>query len=407
MTGQQKNIILILIDAFRPKNLSLFGYQKETDKNLKEIAKEGIVFRNFFPGSNATAPSLTSIFTGKLPKNHGILHQFPYTTEQEVETMYGQRTFWLPSFLKEKGYRTIAIDWIGMFFEDGFDYYKEREEWQGENKIPTHFSPVKDTTDLAISEIKKRREPFFLFLHLWDTHFPFLTTEYQGEKKLDINEVLKEIEGEAQKDYYRKKVEVRGNELYSLKDMTAKYDAAITEVDRQIGKLCQYLKSEGLWDKTIFLVLGDHGTNLTEHNIYFSSCSLFDDAIRAPFIARFPGFGKAETEGLVQDTDIPPTILELLGEKAKEEWQFDGKSLIGLVAENEQIRDRVLFFDGLAQDVSGFRTKDRKLIFAKDPRCHLCKGSHHQEKEEYDLENDPEEKKNINLKVEPLKSDII
>jgi arylsulfatase A-like enzyme len=395
MMSQHKNIMFIVIDAFRPKNLSLFGYEKETDKNLKEIAAEGIVFRNFFPGSNATAPSLMSMFTGKLPENHGILHQFPYTTEQEVETMYKKRTFWLPSFLREKGYRTIAIDWIGMFFEDGFDYYKEREVWQGENVIPAHFSPVKDTTDLAISKIKETDKPFFLFLHLWDTHFPFLTTKYQGARKLDISEVLREIEGDTQKEYYRKKVEVRGNELYSLKDMALKYDAAITEVDRQIGKLCRHLKSEGVWDNTILLVLGDHGTNLTEHNIYFSSCSLFDDTIRAPFIARFPGFGRAETEGFVQDTDIPPTVLELIGEKAKDEWQFDGKSLVGLIERNEQIRDKVSFSDGLAENVSGFRTKDKKVIFAKDSMCHLCKGSHHREREEYDLISDPEEKASI------------
>jgi len=402
-----KNIIIILIDAFRPKNLSLFGYGKETDKNLKEIAKEGIVFRNFFPGSNATAPSLTSIFTGKLPKNHGIIHQFPYTTEEEIGTMYGQKTFWLPSFLKEKGYRTMAIDWIGMFFEDGFDFYKEREEWQGENKVPTHFSPVKDTTDLAISKIKEEAKPFFLFLHLWDTHFPFLTTEYKGDKKEDINEVLKEIEGDIQKEYYKKKVQVEGNDLYSLKDMVGKYDAAITEVDKQIGRLCQYLKEEGLWDNMILLALGDHGTNLTEHNIYFSSSSLYDDTIHAPLIAHFPGFSKAEVEGFVQDTDIAPTILELIGEKSEEEWKFDGKSMINLIKNNEEIRDKVLFYDGLEEDIRGVRTKDRKVIYAPSRKCHLCKGEHHKEWEEYDLKNDPEEKNNIYSKVGPLAENII
>jgi arylsulfatase A-like enzyme len=403
--NSKKNVVIILVDAFRPKNLSMFGYQKETDRNLKEIAKEGIVFKNFFPGSNSTAPSLMSIFTGKLPKNHGIIHQFPYTSEEEVGRMYAERTFWLPSFLKEKGYKTTAIDWIGMFFEEGFDFYKEREEWQGENKVPTHFSPAKDTTDLAISRMKEGG-PFFLFLHLWDTHFPFLTTEFSSEKK-DIEEVLKEVEGDVQKEYYRRKVQVKGNEIYSLKSMVDKYDASITEVDKQIGKICQYLKSEGLWENTIFMVLGDHGTNLTEHNIYFSSSSLFDDAIHAPFIASFPGFRKAEVEGFVQDMDIAPTILELIGEKSNEEWKFDGKSMTSLIKNKEEIRDKVLFYDGLEEDVRGVRTKDRKVIFAKSPKCHLCKGGHHKEWEEYDLISDPEEKNNIYSKVGPLAEKII
>src|SRR3989338_5363215 len=130
----KNNIVIVVIDAFRPKNLSLFGYAKETDKNLKEIAREGIVFKNFFSSSNATAPSLMSIFTGRFPNHHGIIHQFPYTTDAEIEKMYQERKFWLPSFLQSKGYETIAVDWLGTFFKDGFDYYKEREEWQGESK---------------------------------------------------------------------------------------------------------------------------------------------------------------------------------------------------------------------------------------------------------------------------------
>ena len=320
--------------------------------------------------------------------------------------MYSERKFWLPSFLREKGYQTLAIDWIGMFFEDGFDYYKEREDWQGEPKVSTPFSPAKDTTDLAISKMKEKKEPFFLFLHLWDTHFPFLTTEYKGEKKEDINEVLEEIKNEAQKEFFRKRVQVKGNELYSIKDMMAKYDAAITEVDNQIGRICQYLKSENRWDDTIFLVLGDHGANLTEHGIYFSSSSLFDDTIHTPFFTNFPGFGKKEVEGFVQNIDIAPTILELIGEKAKEEWRFDGKSIINLLKSGQKIRDEVFFFDGLSEDVRGVRTKDRKIIFAKNPKCHLCKASHHKEWEEYDLEKDPQERKNIFSGEPSLKIDI-
>lgn len=390
-----KNVVFIVIDAFRPKNLSLFGYSKETDKSLKKIAQEGIVFKNFFSSSNATAPSLMSIFTGRLPNNHGIIHQFPYTKEEEIEKMYKERNFWLPSFLKSEGYETIAIDWIDMFFKDGFDYYKEREEWQGKSKVSTKFSPAKDTMDLAISKIGQAKKPFFLFIHFWDTHFPFLTIEYQGSKKEDINGILEEIKDDSQKEYFKKRVQVPGNDLYSVEGMIGKYDAAITEVDKQIGKLHQYLKQQNLWEQTIFLALGDHGTNLTEHGIYFSSSSLFDETIHTPLIAHFPGFGQKEIDEFSQNTDIAPTILELLGEKSEESWQFDGKSMVNLIKNNEKIRDKVFFFDGLCEDVRGARTKDKKEIFAKDPKCHLCKKDHHQEQEEYNLEKDPQEEENI------------
>lgn len=375
-----QNIVIIVVDAFRPKNLSLFGYRKETDANLKRIAKEGVVLKNFISSSNATAPSLMSIFTGRYPDKHGIIHQFPYTKDKEVEKMYQERKFWLPSFLQGKGYETIAVDWLGMFFKDGFDYYKEREEWQGELKTATHFSPAKDTMDLAISKIKTAKKPFFAFIHFWDTHFPFLTTEYKGTLAKNIDEVLSEIKGdEHQKEYYKKKVTVAGNALYSLEGMVEKYDEAIKEVDRQIGKLEQYLKAENLWENTIFMALGDHGTNLVDHNIYFSSCSLFDETIQAPLIAHFPGSEKVDSEDFFQNTDIAPTILGLIGEKQDE--NFDGRSMV----DSKQARNKILFFDGLAEDVWGEITGRKKIIFASNPRCHLCKSSHHRPKEEYDV----------------------
>ena len=290
----------------------------------------------------------------------------------------------------------MAIDWLDMFFKDGFEYYKEREEWQGKAKVSAKFSPAEDTMALAISRIEEAKEPFFLFIHFWDTHFPFPTIEYKGNQKKDIDEILEEIEDKSQKEYFKKRVQAAGVDLYSVGDMKEKYDAAIKEVDRQIGKLHQYLKKQDLWEQTIFVVLGDHGTNLTEHGIYFSSSSLFDETIHVPLIAYLPGFEKKEIEGFAQNTDIAPTILELLGEgKDAKTWQFDGKSMVNLIKNNEKIRDKVFFFDGLSKNVKGIRTKDKKVILAKNPQCYLCKSSHHQVKEEYDLARDPQEEKNI------------
>lgn len=49
----------------------------------------------------------------------------------------------------------------------------------------------------------------------------------------------------------------------------------------------------------------------------------------------------------------------------------------------------------MSKDIKSIRTKNKKLIIAKDNFCHLCKADHHKYKEEYDLEKDPEELKNI------------
>ena len=65
---EKKNVILIIIDALRPKNLSLFGSENEMDSNLKKIANEGLLFKNNFSSSNSTAPAVTSTLTGNYPE---------------------------------------------------------------------------------------------------------------------------------------------------------------------------------------------------------------------------------------------------------------------------------------------------------------------------------------------------
>ncbi len=421
MTGDKKNIVLIIVDAFRTKNISLFGYEKETDKNIKRLAEESLVFKDFFSSSNSTAPSVMSIFTGRFPQHHGILHQFPYTTEEEIAKMKREKTFWLSSYLQSKGYETIGIDWIGMWFKEGFDYYKEKEEKPSKKKdffnIPvikkallnlpnwaykfgkkvtkarasTQFCPAKETMDLAIEKLKEAKKPFFLFAHFWDTHFPFPTTKFKESEKNDISDVLSKIKDKSQKEYFKKRV--TDINLNSTEDMIDKYDASITEVDKQIGKLHSFLKKNKLWEDTIFIVLGDHGTSLTEHGVYFSGSSLFDETIHVPFILHLPGIESKEINGFVQNVDIAPTILDYLNFNA--EKSFDGISMLKLIKEGKQIRDKVFFVDGLALDIKGVRTANRKFIMAKHNTCNLCKAQHHKSFEEYDLKKDPQEEKNI------------
>ncbi|MEK6830795.1 MAG: sulfatase, partial [Nanoarchaeota archaeon] len=369
----KKNIIIIIIDAFRTKNVSLFGYNKVTDKNLKKIAKDSILLKDFFSCSNATAPSLTSLFTGKYPNNHGIIHQFPYTTQEEIDNL-NKVKFWFPSYLQNKGYETIAIDWIGLWFKNGFNYYEEKEEKQsrlkkfmktpiikkfllglpnwaykfGKKVVKTRaseqFTPAEDTMNLGISKIQdavNENKPFFLFMHFWDTHFPFPTTKFKSSGKSDVDEILEKLD-KNQREYFKKRI--TDSNLYSIEDMIDKYDAAIKMVDKQIGKLYKFLKKKYLWDETILIVLGDHGTSLIDHENYFSSSGLFDETIHVPFIMHLPGFEGKEIDGLVQNVDILPTIIGYLKEDINE--KFDGKSILPLIENNKEIRDKVFFFDG-------------------------------------------------------------
>ncbi|MFA4952602.1 MAG: sulfatase [Candidatus Pacearchaeota archaeon] len=416
-----ENIAIIIIDALRPKNLSLFGYEKETDKNLKKIADEGILFKKFFSVSNSTFPSITSLFTGKYPNNHGIIHQAPYATDEEYEKIEREK-FWLVNFLKEKGYRTIAIDWIGLWFKEGFDYYGERKEafykkftknslakkillnlpsWAYKfgksfvkKKNESLFPSAKEMVDVAISQIKeskKLEKPFFLFMHFEDTHFPYPNVpnpEPSGDN--DIEKVLENIKSPPQREYFKKRIV--DIELKSIKDMKNKYDLAIEGIDNQIGRLREFLMKDKEWENTLFIILSDHGDSLDEHEIYFSHAGLFDESVHVPLIIKIPGFEKKEISELVQTVDIAPTILDRFNESIED---FDGKSLLPLIKDGIPLRDKVFLFDGLAENIRAIRSKDKKIIIAEGNKCNLCKSEHHKKYEEYDLKKDPRELNNI------------
>ncbi len=399
-----KNLIIVLVDAFRPDHLSIFGYSKQTDKNLKALVKDSILFKNHFSTSNSTSPSLASILTGRYPNNHGVLHQLPYNEEDEfVNFEKAQSEFWLPDFLKSNGYETIGVDWLGMYFQRGFDYYGEISS----NKTPKNpeapFTSTEEMTDLAIHRIKNSKKPFFLFMHLWDTHFPFPNVNYKGEgSKKDIKDMLMSIKDEKERAYMLKRI--KNKNLFTIQQMIEKYDLAIKKIDLNIKRLQDFLIKENLWENTILLFLGDHATSLGEHGIFFSHSGLYDVSLKVPFIMRIPRVGHKNVEQFTQHVDIVPTILDYLGLDSK--LKFDGVSMRSIFENNSFIRNEMFFFDGLCKNIRAVRLRNKKLIFAKDNLCHLCKGTHHSEFEEYDLDKDPNEIKNIYKKDSDLKESM-
>jgi len=85
--SEKPNIIILISDALRPRDLSLYGYNIETDPNIKKIASESLIFCKNFSASNASDPSVNSILTGKYPANNGIIHQHPNMKDEEIEKL--------------------------------------------------------------------------------------------------------------------------------------------------------------------------------------------------------------------------------------------------------------------------------------------------------------------------------
>ena len=422
------NIIVVLIDALRAKNLSLFGYPNEFDQCIKKLAQESINFTNHFASANATYPSLTALFTGKYPINNGIVHTMPYTTPEEIDKLK-KNIFWLPLYLKESGYETYLISLIRMWVKTGFDYMQEEKEKDtyrkaNDKKIikkiikimpdwayvlikkilkrdpKLNFPKPKETLDLAISKIKQAKKPFFMFLHFEDVHYPWATTptpKVIGDKTKKL--LNKEIKNISQRKYVQRRM--FNTNTKNLEEVEAKYNNALKSVDSEIGRLHSFLKQEKLWDNTILILLADHGFSISEHGIYLNHTGLYDESIHVPLMMHIPGIDSRQITELVQNIDIAPTILELL---KMEKQKIDGKSVLKLINKGTPLRNKIFSFDSSCKDRWCVRNKTKKKIFAKEKKCYACKSEHGEVIEEYNLERDPNELNNIANKEQKLEN---
>jgi arylsulfatase A-like enzyme len=95
----------------------------------------------------------------------------------------------------------------------------------------------------------------------------------------------------------------------------ALYDGEIFFTDQYIGYLLERLERQGLAERTLVVVTADHGEEFFEHGGKGHRRTLYEEVLRVPLLARFPGRIPAglRVEAPAPQVDIVPTILSLLG----------------------------------------------------------------------------------------------
>jgi arylsulfatase A-like enzyme len=433
-----QNIILIILDACRARNLSCYGYNFPTSPNIDRIADEGILFENAFSTSNVTDVSLSSIFSGLYPISHGV------TIQAQMENLINPGVKLLPEILKSEGYRTMAIDWLSRYHKRGYDWYGYLPErpsfgevktqalnirnilkfWLPYNKIPYNIRgflkriynkilpdwyprwyDARKTTNTALKLLEKEKNSnrnFFMFIHYWDTHTPYNAPAsyadrfYRNEEiKFKIDDIIESCLKEDVKRFYFEWMKTVRN----VEEVLSKYDGAISYIDEQIGRIYDYLDENGILDETVLLITSDHGECLLEHGIFFDHHGgLYDEILHVPLIIRCPNlFPKGKRiKNLVQHTDITPTILEMLDI----EWtrKDEGISLFPAIIENEKIRDYIYaVMDN--EERYAIRSSNYKYIMRNKLRLPNKKYKNQQgineDEELYDLNSDPGEQFNL------------
>lgn len=166
------------------------------------------------------------------------------------------------------------------------------------------------------------------------------------------------------------------------------YLATVRSVDRNIGRVLDYLDAEGLHENTIVIYTSDQGFYLGEHG-WYDKRFMYEESMRTPLMMRYPATIAAGTQvdQLVQNLDLAPTLLDFAGAEIPVAMQ--GLSLKQLVTGDRQANWRqALYYHyyqypgwHLVNPHYGIRTATHKLI-------HFYTMDHW---ELYDLGQDPQE----------------
>ncbi|HZQ22294.1 MAG TPA: sulfatase-like hydrolase/transferase [Terriglobales bacterium] len=346
------NVVVITIDTLRADHLGCYGYKDIKTPNIDDLAADGTRFEQAYTPVPVTLPSHSSIFTGTYPMLSGM-HDFSGNTLSPSQPT-------LASVLKDHGYTTGAV--IGSAVLDGrfglnrgFDFYYDHFDFSRlqESNLDEMERPGNVVADQALDWLGKNvHKKFFLWMHLYDPHFPY-----------------------------------RPPPPYSEQYASHPYDGEIAFADAQVGRLLQFLKTNGLYQNTLIVLSGDHGESLGEHGEKTHGFFIYNVTLHVPLIVHLPrGQANKSIAASVSLVDIMPTVLHALQIDVPAPVQ--GRDLLPWIA-GKPAEPRDLYAESYLprlhfnwSELRGIETE--KYHFIDSPKPEL-----------YDLSKDPAETQNL------------
>jgi len=309
-TFPKNNIILISIDTLRPDHLGCYG-RKKISPNIDRFANDCIQFDQHIANAPITAASHASMFTSLIPLHHGARspHQnYPASAiSSKVPTL-------VELLVDGQGFQCVSYNGgvqmdASYGFGRGFATYESFDD-------PDQSKRFSDATAKAQRWLKKeRRDPFFLFLHTYEVHYPF-TPNMRDLIAIggDPDHRWKGIIGwDTINAINSGKLAMQPNDAKYIVDC---YDAEIVSMDRGFGAFMDFLKANDLYDSSIIVFTSDHGEEFGEHGIIAAhGHTLYDELLKLPLMLKLPDQQLAGTiiSEQTSSVDLMPTLLSLLG----------------------------------------------------------------------------------------------
>jgi arylsulfatase A-like enzyme/Flp pilus assembly protein TadD len=348
----RSNVLLITVDTLRVDRVGAYGGGSLTP-SLDALAARGVRFTRAHAHAPLTLPAHTSIMTGLVPATHGVHNNGVAGLTPTMPT--------LASVVHGAGYRTAAF--VGAFVLDarfglsqGFDTYDDRV---GSDTGPVTFAFAERTADrvtqLAGDWILGSRSsgspppassPWFCWIHLFDPHAPYRAPEQRVPNP---------------------------------------YENEIAFTDAQIGRFLDRLRAARQLDRTVVIMLADHGEALGDHGEATHGLFAYDATLRIPLLIAGPSIPSRVSDVAAGQADVLPTVLDLLGITPPS--RIDGASLLPALR-GDPVLTRPLYFEALDAyltrnwaPLTGIIVDNWKYIDLPEPEL-------------YDLGSDPFEQRN-------------
>jgi len=318
------NILFILSDDHRWDAMSCMRHPIIKTPHLDRLSSEGVHFKNAFVTTSLCSPSRASFLTGQYAHTHGVKNNL---------TVWNNENITFLEILKQAGYDTAFIGkWHmpgkGLPKLRGVDRFISFTIQEGQGRYfdcPLYIDGVlterkgkyitDDLTDFAIEFIKtKRKNPFCLYLSHKAVHQLFLPPDDLKNlyNDVDVKQLLPE-----ESDPWVTTVQggTWAGTFGTLGHHYLNYCRTVVALDRQIGRILKALDESGISENTVVMYAGDNGYFWGEHRLIDKRWA-YEEAIRIPFIIRYPGLIKnpgRKAYQMVLNIDLAPTLLDLAG----------------------------------------------------------------------------------------------
>ena len=362
--SDQRNVVLILLESTRAQSVTPYNEDLETTPFLDELAKNSLLaeqaYANVPYSTKANVAINCGIFSHPVQVSYGLL---PEANPGGIPARC------LPDLLKDQGYSTAYFTPSTKDFENfgdlvsnfGYDelYSFESMDDQDSKRMRdmtrsglSGDEVVLEPSEEWLTEQREAGSPFLVTYFTSATHYPYMVPDSYEQERFAEDEDLN------------------------------RYLNAIRLQDVFLESLFDQYKDLGLYEDTVFVILGDHGEAFGEHGLYAHGNTPHEEALRIPMIVhdprRFENGARVETP--VSQLDILPTVADLLGYDI-DGGAYQGNSLLEPLPEDRSVHFSCWGAEACLASLEG----TEKYIYYYD----------NQPDELFDLSEDPLEQENL------------